>query len=219
MKVTSPVLKSSREGDFLADFNTTQIQLCCEWLLERGIPVLTTREPGGTELGLRLRSLLLENTNDRAITSTTELLLYAADRCQHVEQELLPNLKSGKIILCDRYIDSTIAYQGYGRNLDMTLIKQLNSIATLGLKSDLTLWLDLEVELGIARKRKNGDIADRIEQEKIEFHRRVQRGYKELAVSFPERIFQIEASLNKEEVQKQIQQILKTKLEEWEIVH
>ncbi|MEO1374243.1 MAG: dTMP kinase [Cyanobacteria bacterium J06635_10] len=197
---------------------TTQMQLCCEWLQERGISVVTTREPGGTQLGLELRSLLLENSKNKAITATTELLLYAADRSQHVEQELLPNLESGKIILCDRYIDSTIAYQGYGRNLDMNVINQLNSIATLGLKSDLTLWLDLDVELGMARKRKSGDIADRIEQEKIEFHRRVQKGYKELQHTSPERIIQIEANLNKEEVQKQIQQILTSKLQEWEIM-
>ncbi len=178
--------------------------------------MFTTREPGGTQLGLNLRSLLLENSKDKAITPTTELLLYAADRSQHVEQELLPNLKLGKIILCDRYIDSTIAYQGYGRNLDMNLIEQLNSIATLGLKSDLTLWLDLDVELGMARKQKTGEKADRIEQEKIEFHRRVQNGYKELLRSCPERIFKIEANLNKESVQKQIQEILTSKLKEWE---
>ncbi|MEM6753690.1 MAG: dTMP kinase, partial [Cyanobacteria bacterium P01_C01_bin.38] len=138
-------------------------------------------------------------------------------RSQHVEQELLPNLKSGKIILCDRYIDSTIAYQGYGRNLDTHLINQLNSIATSGLKSDLTLWLDLEVEQGMARKRKSGDKADRIEQEKIEFHRRVQKGYSEQAALSPQRNFRIEAGLDKEKVQKQIQQILTSKLEEWGI--
>ena len=197
---------------------TTQIQLCCEWLQNLKIPVVTTREPGGTQLGLHLRSLLLEKQYDKLISPTTELLLYAADRSQHVEQELLPNLKSGKIILCDRYVDSTIAYQGYGRNLDINLIHQLNLIATSGLKSDLTLWLDLDIEQGMERKRKNGDKADRIEQEKIDFHRRVQKGYKELLGNSPERTFQIEASLDKENVQKQIQQILTSKLEEWGVV-
>ena len=194
---------------------TTQMQLCSEWLQSLSIPVVTTREPGGTELGLHLRSLLLESTDYKAISATTELLLYAADRSQHVEQELLPNLEAGKIILCDRYIDSTIAYQGYGRNLDMNLIHQLNSIATSGLKSDLTLWLDLDVEQGMARKRKTGEKADRIEQEKIEFHRRVQKGYFEQAALSPQRNLRIEAGLNKEEVQKQIQQILTSKFQEW----
>ncbi|MEO1761703.1 MAG: dTMP kinase [Cyanobacteria bacterium J06629_18] len=196
---------------------TTQMQLCYEWLQSLGIAVVTTREPGGTELGLHLRSLLLENTKDEAISATTELLLYAADRSQHVEQELLPNLKSGKIILCDRYLDSTVAYQGYGRNLDINLIHQLNSIATSGLKSDLTLWLDLDVEQGMARKRKSGDKADRIEQEKIDFHRRVQKGYKDQAALSPERNLKIEADLNKEDVQKQIRQVLTSKLQEWGI--
>ncbi|MBV6623567.1 MAG: dTMP kinase [Rivularia sp. (in: Bacteria)] len=196
---------------------TTQMQLCCEWLQSLSIPVVTTREPGGTELGLHLRSLLLENSKDKAISATTELLLYAADRSQHVEQELLPNLELGKIILCDRYIDSTIAYQGYGRNLDMNLIHQLNSIATSGLKSDLTLWLDLDVEQGMARKRKSGEKADRIEQEKIEFHRRVQKGYREQAALSPEKTFKIEAGLNQQQVKTQIQQILTSKLQEWGI--
>lgn len=196
---------------------TTQMQLCSEWLLSLSIPVVTTREPGGTQLGLHLRSLLLESTENKAISATTELLLYAADRSQHVEQELLPNLEAGKIILCDRYIDSTIAYQGYGRNLDINLIHKLNTIATSGLKSDLTLWLDLDVEQGMARKRKTGEKADRIEQEKIEFHRRVQKGYFEQAALSPEINFRIEAGLDKENVQKQIQKILKSKLEEWEI--
>ncbi|MGF1672370.1 MAG: dTMP kinase [Rivularia sp. (in: cyanobacteria)] len=195
---------------------TTQMQLCDQWLQSLSIPVLTTREPGGTQLGLHLRELLL-HTKDRPIAATTELLLYAADRCQHVEEELLPNLKLGKIVLCDRYIDSTIAYQGYGRSLDMNIIDQLNSIATSGLKSDLTLWLDLDVELGLARKRKNGDIVDRIEQEKIDFHRRVQKGYQELLHTSPTRTIRIEASLNQQEVQKQIQQILIYKLKEWKV--
>ena len=119
--------------------------------------------------------------------------------------------------MCDRYIDSTIAYQGYGRNLDMNLIHQLNSIATSGLKSDLTLWLDLNIEQGMARKQKTGEKADRIEREKIDFHRRVQKGYKEQAALYPERSFKIEANLNKEDVQKQILKILTSKFEEWGI--
>jgi dTMP kinase len=104
---------------------TSQMQLCQEWLQNLGISVVVTREPGGTPLGLDLRRLLLDAEN-KTIFNTTELLLYAADRSQHVEQELKPNLEKGNIILCDRYTDSTIAYQGYGRGLDINLIKQLN---------------------------------------------------------------------------------------------
>ena len=194
---------------------STQMQICYEWLQSLAVPVLVTREPGGTVLGADIRRLLLEKTEDKPITSTTELLLYAADRSQHVEQELKPNLAAGKIILCDRYTYSTVAYQGYGRALDMNLINQLNAIATRGLEPDLGLWLDLDVEVGLSRKRGSGDIADRIEQEKIDFHRRVQLGYSQLAASKPRIIFRVDASLTKEAVQQQIQEILFAKLQIW----
>ncbi|MCX7594543.1 MAG: dTMP kinase [Fischerella sp.] len=194
---------------------TTQIQLCGEWLQSLGISILMTREPGGTELGLHLRRLLLEQSSVKPIADRTELLLYAADRSQHVEQELRPNLAAGKIVLCDRYTDSTIAYQGYGRGLDMSLIHELNAIATDGLESDITFWLDVDVEVGLARKRRNGDVADRIEQEAIAFHRRIQQGYRELAASYPERIVRVDASANPAAMQLVIQKILLSKLQEW----
>ncbi|RAM49597.1 MAG: dTMP kinase [Hapalosiphonaceae cyanobacterium JJU2] len=191
---------------------TTQIQLCSEWLQSLGISVLVTREPGGTSLGLHLRRLLLEKSPDQPIADRTELLLYAADRSQHVEEELRPNLAAGKIILCDRYTDSTIAYQGYGRGLDMSLIAQLNSIATNGLESDVTLWLDLDAEVGLARKRGTSTTLDRIEQEAIAFHRRIQQGYAELAKTHPHRIVRIDANANIEIVQKKVQKFLIEKL-------
>ncbi len=199
---------------------TSQMQLCCEWLESLGISAVVTREPGGTELGLHLRRLLLEKAEDKPFGSSqgepvaqvTELLLYAADRSQHVEQELKPNLAAGKYILCDRYTDSTIAYQGYGRGLNMSLINQLNHIATGGLESDLTIWLDVDVEVGLARKRGDGIGLDRIEQETIAFHRRVQQGYAELAASYPSRIVRVDGSLSKEAVQQVIQGILRVHL-------
>ncbi|MFB2769027.1 dTMP kinase [Pelatocladus sp. BLCC-F211] len=191
---------------------TTQIQFCSEWLQSLGISVLVTREPGGTSLGLHLRRLLLEKSPDQPIADRTELLLYAADRSQHVEEELRPNLAAGKTILCDRYTDSTIAYQGYGRGLDMSLIGQLNSIATNGLESDITLWLDLDVEVGLARKRGTSTTLDRIEQEAITFHRRIQQGYAELAKIHPYRIVRIDANADVEIVHKQVQKILIEKL-------
>jgi dTMP kinase len=190
---------------------TSQMQLCCEWLQNLGISVVVTREPGGTELGLHLRRLLLEKVENQPIAEVTELLLYAADRSQHVEQELKPNLAAGKYILCDRYTDSTTAYQGYGRALNMSLINQLNYIATAGLESDLTIWLDVDVEVGLARKQ--GDKFDRIEQETIDFHRRVQQGYSELAASYPSRIIRVDGSLSQAAVQEIIQEILREKLE------
>ncbi len=187
-------------------------RLTCGWLQSLDISVIVTREPGGTELGVHLRRLLLEKAEDKPIAHTTELLLYAADRSQHVQQELKPNLAAGKYILCDRYTDSTVAYQGYGRGLNMNLINQLNYIATAGLESDLTIWLDVDVEVGLGRKRQAADKFDRIEQETIAFHCRVQQGYAELAATYPSRIVQINGNLSKEAVQQQIQEILRDRL-------
>ncbi|ALF54501.1 thymidylate kinase [Nostoc piscinale CENA21] len=192
---------------------TTQMQLCCQWLESLGISVIVTREPGGTELGIHLRRLLLEKSEDKPVADVTELLLYAADRAQHVEQELKPNLAAGKYILCDRYIDSTVAYQGYGRGLNMSLIEKLNDIATSGLTSDLTIWLDVDVEVGFSRKRGDAAGLDRIEQETIAFHRRVQQGYSQLAAAHPSRIVRVDGSLSKETVSSLIQEILRQRLQ------
>ncbi|MBK1987366.1 dTMP kinase [Sphaerospermopsis aphanizomenoides BCCUSP55] len=186
---------------------TTQMQLCSKWLEGLSVSVLLTREPGGTELGKHLRQLLLEKSEDKPVGELTELLLYAADRAQHIEQELKPNLAAGKYILCDRYTDSTVAYQGYGRGLSMSLINQLNHIATGGLESDVTIWLDVDVEVGLSRKRGQATL-DRIEQETIAFHRRVQQGYTELAATYPSRIFRVDGSLSQEVVHKNVQEVL-----------
>jgi dTMP kinase len=190
---------------------TTQMQLCSQWLESLNISVVLTREPGGTELGKDLRMLLLEKSPNKPVGEVTELLLYAADRAQHIEEELKPNLAIGKYILCDRYTDSTIAYQGYGRGLSMSIINQLNQIATGGLASDLTIWLDVDVEIGLSRKRGQAKL-DRIEQETIAFHRRVQRGYTELAVFYPSRIVRVDGNNSQENVQQSIQEILHNRL-------
>ena len=190
---------------------TTQMHLFSQWLESLNISVVLTREPGGTELGKDLRVLLLSNSANKPVSDITELLLYAADRAQHIEEELKPNLAMGKYILCDRYTDSTIAYQGYGRGLDMSLINNLNQIATGGLTSDITIWLDVDVEVGLSRKRGQAKL-DRIEQETIAFHRRVQRGYTELAASNPSRIVRIDGNNSQDIVQKNIQEILQKRL-------
>jgi len=208
---------------------TTQLQRCSNWLQETGawlkfrdrigekMPlVVTTREPGGTSFGTRVRQLLLEGDKhqDTAPKTRTELLLFAADRAQHVEEFLKPKLAQGAIILCDRYTDSTVAYQGYGRGLDLKLIEQLNQIATGGLESDLTLWLDVELEVGLKRARKRGS-ADRIEQADIEFHRRVQQGFQSLYQENPHRIVQVDANGSEEQVHLSIQKILRQRFSEW----
>lgn len=192
---------------------TTQLQRTWEWLQAGARNVVVTNEPGGTELGLCLRKLLLTSVG-KPIQDGAELLLYAADRAQHVEEVLNPQLALGAIILCDRYTDSTIAYQGYGRGFSQTQLSLLNSIATGGLESDLTLWLDVDVEVGLARTRGRG-ASDRIEQETIAFHRKVQQGYTELALAHPNRIVRVDASLSEAVVQEQIQTILSQRLNKW----
>ncbi|GAC1465056.1 MAG: dTMP kinase [Chamaesiphon sp.] len=198
---------------------TTQMQATLAWLQESGVSgrvqVVVSREPGGTELGLGLRQLLLEDHKYPMIYDRTELFLYAADRSQHVEEVLKPSIAAGSIILCDRYTDSTLTYQGYGRGLSLTLIAQLNQLATGGLESDLTLWLDIDVEIGLARARCRR-AADRMEQADLAFHRRVQQGYNELAKAYPHRIVRVDASRSILEVQSQIQQILQERFSQWD---
>lgn len=178
----------------------------------QAVTLKVTREPGGTQLGKALRQLLL--CEKGAIQDSAELLLYAADRAQHVEEVLKPQLASGAIVLCDRYTDSTIAYQGYGRGLSLSLIHQLNWIATGGLESDLTLWLDVDVAVGLARTKNRGWL-DRIEQADLKFHERVRQGYTQLATSHPERIVRVDASLSQENVQQQIRLFLSQRFTEW----
>ena len=211
---------------------TSQLQRCSHWLETSGLlekwggidkksQLTVTREPGGTSLGLGLRKLLLEvgsTPTPQAIADRAELLMYAADRAQHVEELLKPQIELGAIILCDRYTDSTVAYQGYGRGLDLNLIEQLNHIATGGLQSDLTLWLDVDAEIGLKRVRQRGS-ADRMELANLDFHRRVQQGFTQLAASYPQRIVRVDASKSQDEVHERIQEILRQRFREWGIVN
>lgn len=197
---------------------TTQLEQLKQWLMQPGaarrpLDLVVTREPGGTELGRKLRSILLEST-DEMIAARTELLLYAADRAQHVEGLLKPKLQAGALILCDRYVDSTIAYQGYGRGLDRQLIDQLNQIATSGLESDLTLWLNVDAASGLDRAQRRGS-ADRMEKADLDFHRRVQQGFTDLAAAHPQRIVQIDGSRSIQEVSAAVRQVVEQKLAEW----
>ena len=196
---------------------TTQIQRSRYWLLERmnqkPSNVVVTREPGGTTLGSRLRQLLLEG-HQHPIQDRAELLIFAADRAQHVEEVINPTLLAGGIILCDRFTDSTIAYQGYGRGLSLELIENICQVATDGRTSDLTLWLDVDVEVGLARALARGT-ADRMEQADLAFHRRVQQGFTALAAAYPHRIVRVDASRSEAEVQEQIQMILTQKFAQW----
>ncbi|NEO25982.1 MAG: dTMP kinase [Kamptonema sp. SIO4C4] len=187
---------------------TTQIARTEQWLKQdyaADCPILITREPGGTELGQHIRHLLLEKGTPHA---RAELLLYAADRAQHVEETLKPALAAGAIILCDRYTDSTIAYQGYGRGLDLEFIQHLNFIATGGLESHLTLWLDVEVKVGLERAKQRGK-RDRIEANDLDFHHRVYQGFAHLTEQNPHRITRINANSSPEIVHQQIRRKLR----------
>jgi dTMP kinase len=164
---------------------TTQIRLLAESLRQRRIPVIATREPGGCPIADAIRQILLHPGNG-ALVPRAELLLYAAARAQHVEEVIRPALEQGKTVLCDRFSDATVAYQGFGRNLDLSLIKELNGLATAGIQPDLTLLLDMPVTEGLRRAvRRNADQPmadeDRFEREALDFHRRVREGYLYLA--------------------------------------
>lgn len=180
--------------------------------------VISTREPGGTALGQALRSLLLDNQSSALLGPQAELLLYAADRAQHVEEVILPALKAGNWVLCDRFIDSTVAYQGYGRGLSLELIKQLNQIATQGIPYHLTFWLQLSAETGLARSQSRGQL-DRMEQADLQFHKQVQKGFESLAAMYPERIVPIDAAQSEVAVAHQIQTVINQRLQEWYGAH
>ena len=163
---------------------STQLQHLCNWLPRSGLlpgdaAVVSTREPGGTALGLAIRELLLQTGRDQAPCPTAELLLYAADRAQHVDTLIRPALMRGDWVISDRFSGSTLAYQGFGRGLDQQLIRQLEQIATGGLQPDLTLWLPLPLEESIRRRR--GESNDRIEAEGQLFLKRVMDGFTAVA--------------------------------------
>jgi len=167
---------------------TTQIKLLAQLLEKRGRPVLCTREPGGTDIGKRLRAMLLDPAC-RDMTRRTEAFLYAADRAQHVTEKILPALRRGDTVLCDRFIYSTLAYQGGGRGLGGDFLARLNELATAGLEPDAVILLDLPVEDSISRVL--GDRSpDRLEAEKSDFFRQVRRGYLEQAAQWP-RLFKV----------------------------
>jgi dTMP kinase len=176
--------------------------------------LVTSREPGGSPLGQQLRQLLLHHGPEVSLVDRAELLLYAADRAQHVEQVIRPALERGCWVLCDRFVDSTLAYQGYGRGLDLALIHQLNAIATAGLTPDLTLWLQLPVEQGLARARQRG-AADRMERADLAFHQRVQEGFAALAQQDSQNRATIEAEGSPAAVAGAVFAVVETYLERW----
>lgn len=178
---------------------TTVLEQVLPVLQEKGYDIITTREPGGVEIAERIRDVILD-VNHVAMDNKTELLLYMAARRQHYVEKVLPALEAGKVVLIDRFIDSSIAYQGAGRGLDKDIIRRLNDFATDGRKPDLTLYFDVESEIGLARIAKNADReVNRLDLEKLDMHKRVREGY--LALTEQEkRIVTIDASRELAEV-------------------
>ena len=178
---------------------TTQIKLLDEYLRGKGYETLLTREPGSKGLGVKLREILLNY--DGEVSPQCESFLFLADRAQHIDCIIKPALEKGVVVLCDRHTDSTVAYQGYGRGLDLEQIHSLNNIATGGLKPDLTLVFDVDVETSQSRV---GSEKDRMEAAGIDFFERVRQGFLEIAKSEPERVRVINSAQTIEEIHKQV---------------
>lgn len=193
---------------------STNMEFIQDFLQSRGVRVLRTREPGGTPLAENIRQLLLA-PRDEAMCEQTELLLVFAARAQHIARVIAPALERGDWVLCDRFTDATYAYQGGGRGLDKGMIAQLQNIVHPHLQPDLTILLDLDVEIGLARARERGEL-DRIESEPRAFFEAVRQSYLELAETHPERIAVVDAGKSLEEVQQSIQSHLEALLAEHE---
>lgn len=180
---------------------STQIRNIKSFFEMKGLVVVHTREPGGTQISEKLREILLDSHNTE-MDAVTETLIYAASRAQHVRELVKPALDEGSVVICDRFLDSSIAYQAYGRGLG-DMVKIVNSYATDGLTPDITFWMDIDPDAGKERVSKMGDF-DRLEMEARDFHYRVYEGYKAIAQSEPDRIKRIDASRSVEEISAEI---------------
>ena len=179
---------------------TTAVNYAVNKLEEMGYQIVRTREPGGTPIAEQIRNVILDKANT-AMDERTEALLYAASRRQHLVEKVWPALKEGKIVICDRYLDSSLAYQGGARGLGIDNILNINNFATEGTVPDLTLLFDIEPELGLARIAANADReVNRLDLEKLDFHNKVRNTFLELAKRYPERFIIIDASKSREEV-------------------
>jgi dTMP kinase len=191
---------------------STQIVMLANYLSAQGRQITLTREPGGTAIGDQVRKILLDPENT-ALDARAELLLYAAGRAQHLAELIAPDLREGKIVLCDRFSDATLAYQGYGRGIDRTMILSLDRIVTNGLRPHLTVLLDIDAAAGLARarvrnKRSGLEAEARFENEEFAFHQRVREGYLELAREDPARFRVMDALPAPEVIQDRLRKIM-----------
>lgn len=191
---------------------TSAIKIVKEQLEKEGYQIVMTREPGGTPISEQIRNVILDK-NNTAMDYRTEALLYAASRRQHLVEKVWPNVKEGKLVICDRYLDSSLAYQGYARELGVEDILNVNMYATEGSFPDLTLLFDLEPEVGLERINANADReVNRLDLEKLSFHHRVRNGYLALAKRFPDRYVVLDASQPLEDVAKDALKAIKERL-------
>ena len=191
---------------------TSQAERLSTHLTNRGYDVLLSREPGGTSISDQIRKILFSHDNT-AMHPRTEFLLFSASRAQHVAQTIRPHLEAGGVVVCDRFYDSSLAYQGYGQELDLEILKSITRFATDGLTPDLTILLDLPCEEGLAR-RKRGGSWNRLDAYEVDFHERVAKGYHMLAAADPERWKILDAMQSEETLQAQIRQIVLANLDD-----
>ena len=186
---------------------STNIEYCRRVLEQQGLNVIVTREPGGTEIAEIIREGLLKKPHKERMSDITELLLVFAARAQHIESLVKPALERGVWVLCDRFTDSTIAYQGYGRGLELDLIRQLKTISQMGIEPDKTFLLDAPIDIGMKRAKARGP-SDRFETEKMDFFTRVREGFLAIAKEFPKRVTVINADQDLDRVQQDIKQAM-----------
>jgi dTMP kinase len=191
---------------------SSQIKLLAQYFTEKGLDVVQTREPGGTLIGDEIRACV-HHVDNVQMSPIAEMLLYSAARAQLVAELIRPSLAANKIVLCDRFYDSTIAYQGYGRGLDLADLYAVTRIATGSLKPDLTLLLDIDVEHGLARRTGSGLEMNRLDLEAVDFHQRVRQGYQQLAAEEPGRWVVIDADRPVEAVQQSLRKAVEARLE------
>lgn len=191
---------------------STHIGPLVEYLRQQGYPVLTTREPGGTLISDQVRAVLLNRMENTAMHPRTEILLFLAARAQLVEEVIRPRLSAGEIVLSDRYADSTLAYQGYGHGVDCDLLRQLLNFATGNLWPDLTILLDVDVEVGLRRRQVTGCEWNRLDAYTVSFHQRVRQGYHELAQRDPARWVIVDASQPADQVQADLRAVILERL-------
>lgn len=186
---------------------TSQIRLLARFMREQGVAVVETREPGGTPIGDQIRACL-HDVNNSDMAAETEILLYSASRAQLVRQVIRPALARGELVLCDRFADSTLAYQGYGRSLPLAQLRRITAFATGALQPDLTFLLDIDVERGLSRRRSNDEEMNRLDLETVAFHQRVRQGYHELVAAEPARWLVVDADRPVELVQAELRRLL-----------